>query len=227
MIVEELILYSNKLELDRRFYTDTLGCELLKSSDVQFTVKIGISHLTFRKLDDEYKYHYCFLIPSNQLDSAIKWLRKRLSIIEIEEGRVIQRFESWNADAIYFYDGSGNVAEFIARHDLPNETKTEFDVSSIICINEIALPTKDIRDTNQQLEREIKTNFWKGDFERFGTNGNQNGLFLLPNYAKNSNWFPTELEIKPSPLIATVSNSDEVYRIIYANEALEIESVKN
>lgn len=195
MKIKELSLFTNNLESEKNFYSKTLGYETIYSSHNQFTLKIGWSKLTFIKSNEDYKYHYCFLIPSNKLYEAIHWAEKRLDIIDIENGRKTQRFESWNADSFYFYDASGNVAEFIVRHDMKNSTNKVFGIEDVICVNEIGLPTSSIEDTNAILNEKLKSNFWKGDTKNFGTNGTQEGLFLLPNYKTRSNWFPTNLNI--------------------------------
>ncbi|WP_338792127.1 hypothetical protein [Bernardetia sp. MNP-M8] len=200
MKIKEITLFTNQLTEQLYFYKKTLGFEISKTSIRNFTLQIGFTKITFEASEQKHIYHYCFLIPSNQLEAAIKWLSSRLDIIKIEDKRIIQRFESWNADSIYFYDGAGNIAEFIVRYDLKNETaKKEFDLSQILCVNEIGMPTKNIREVNQKLETELNSKFWKGDLESFGTNGTQEGLFLLPNNEIKKEWFPTDLETESSP----------------------------
>jgi len=162
------------------------------------------------------------LIPSNQLQVARDWLRKKTSIIEIDDGREIQFFESWNAESFYFYDASGNLAEFIVRHDLNNEAEDVFDTNQILCVNEIGLPTLNIPETNSLLEQHLETQFWKGDLKRFGTNGTQEGLFLLPNYEVKESWFPTKIPIKPSPFEAIIENDGVTYSLEFKEGAVKI-----
>lgn len=220
MNIQELTLYTEKIDAEKEFYGKTLGFDLLENSADHFSVNIGSTTLRFRKTDTPYRFHYCFLIPANQLQPGIEWLKKRVAIIEIEPGRVIQRFETWNADSVYFYDGSGNIAEFIVRYDLQNESSAEFDNRSLLCVNEIGMPTRNVRALNAQLEQELNTPFWKGDLERFGTNGSQEGLFLLPNYEIKGVWFPTDLRITAEPFQAKISNAGTTYSIDYKNEVL-------
>ena len=222
MIIKELTLYTNELEREKKFYTQTLGFDFEENCSNMFSVKIGRTKLNFQQTEISYRYHYCFLIPANQLASAIKWLENRVTIIEIEKGRVIQRFESWNADSIYFYDGSGNIAEFIVRYDLKNESEEEFGLSSIISVNEMGLATKNVAKTNQQLTDGINSEFWKGNKLRFGTNGDQEGLFLLPNYEIKKEWFPTELKVTPAPFKSVILNKGKEYIVVYENEEIKI-----
>ena len=208
MKIRSLSLFTNCLELEKTFYSETLGFKMLKKTDNSFTLKIGWSKLTFLKSNKAHKYHYCFLIPSNKLLEAMAWMENRTTVLDIENSRKIQRFESWNADSFYFYDASGNVAEFIVRPDLENQSDTPFSIEDVICVNEIGLPTTSIENTNNFLQKELNSSFWKGDTKHFGTNGTQEGLFLLPNYETRTNWFPTDLKIEPSPLKSLIESNN-------------------
>ncbi|WP_338764605.1 hypothetical protein WAF17_22225 [Bernardetia sp. ABR2-2B] len=227
MKIRELTLFTNRLTDQLYFYKKTLGFEISKTSVRNFTLQIGFTKITFESSEQKHTYHYCFLIPSNQLEAAIKWLSSRLDIIKIEDERIIQNFESWNADSIYFYDGAKNVVEFIVRYDLKNEHKNEtgkkeFDLSQILCVNEIGMPTKNIEELNQALEKELNTKFWKGDYDRFGTNGTQDGLFLLPNYEVKKEWFPTDTPLESSPFYGIFEVGDYLYAMQYRKEKMNV-----
>jgi hypothetical protein len=222
MRFKRLKLYTNKLESELVFYSETLGFKIIKQDRISFSVKIGWSELLFEKSDKEHRYHYCFLIPANKLHQALKWMERRVEIVDIGNGRKTQNFETWNADSFYFYDASGNIAEFIVRYDLANENNADFDISTVLGINEIGMPTKNVKRINHQLEKELETNFWKGDLKRFGTNGNQEGIILLPNYELKEIWFPTSLRIKPEPFEAILENNGKVYELEFRNEKLII-----
>ncbi len=209
MRISNLTLFTNKLKEEQSFYSSDLGFELIEENRDSFTVQIGWSRLTFRFSPNSHRYHYCFMIPPNQLDEAMRWMEQRVEILEIETGRKVQRFESWNAKSFYFYDASGNLAEFIARYDLKeHEAEGEFSQSQVLCVNEIGIPTADVRATNTSFEHQFGTKFWKGDFQRFGTNGSQEGLFLLPNYHVKKTWFPTEMNVTVEPLEVTFQNGE-------------------
>src|SRR5690606_4380100 len=122
-------------------------------TDDVFSVKIGWSILRFIKSIEPYLYHYCFLIPSNSLDKALAWMKERVGIIEIEDGENIVNFEDWNAESFYFYDGSGNLAEFIVHHDLNNSIYQDFDISEVLGVNEIGIGTDDVEKINIILEK--------------------------------------------------------------------------
>ena len=72
--------------------------------------------------------------------------------------------------------------------------------------------TRDVRNFEN-----FGTEFWKGDIKRFGTNGSQEGLFLLPNYEIKDIWFPTKIKIKPEPFEIQFENNGERYHMEYKN----------
>lgn len=80
----------------------------------------------------------------------------------------------------------------------------------------------DIEKINRQLEKELTSQFWKGDKKRFGTNGSQEGLFLLPNYKLKKTWFPTELKIKGEPFEAIIENNGKNFLVEYKDEKIKI-----
>jgi len=204
MRIKKLELLTDSLDQQKSFYADTLGLDIIGSSDVQFSVCVGWSQFVFRQSEVSHHYHYCFLIPSNQLQEAQEWVSNRVDLIEIESGRYTQWFENWNAESFYFCDPSGNIAECIVRYDLQNESDKTFDQSSLLCVNEIGLPTNDIAKTSTMIQEKVGSTFWKGDQSRFGTNGNEEGVFLLPNYNVKDTWFPTKTTVECSPFVATI-----------------------
>ena len=221
MKFKKLKLYTNKLELEKRFYSAILGFKIIDEGSDYFSLKIGWSELSFEKSETEHKYHYCFLIPANKLNEALEWMGKRTEVIDIEDGRKIENFKSWNADSFYFYDASGNIAECIARYDLKNNIESDFDISEVLGVNEMGMPTKDVQKINNQLQTGLGTKFWKGDLKRFGTNGSQEGIFLLPNYKLKDIWFPASVKIKPEPFEAIIENNGKEYLLEFRNEKLK------
>lgn len=222
MKIRQLRLYTDKLDEEKHFYSNVLGFSILEQTSNYFTVRIGYSELTFTRSKQRHTYHYCFLIPSNKLSEAIQWAEKRVLILPIEKGRIIQRFDSWNAESFYFYDASGNIVEFIVRYTMKNYSNEIFGIQSVIGLNEIGLPTLDIYKLNNELETRLGTKFWKGNFESFGTNGSENGLFLMPNYRLKNTWFPTNLKIKPERLEVTIENNENSYYLTRTDEEVSI-----
>ena len=224
MQINKLTLHSNNIVSQVAFFKDILGFEVVNKVDL-ISITIGTSTLEFVNTPVYGKYHYCFLIPCNQIEEAKDWLSNRLDLIPVVDNNYIANFESWNANAIYFYDGDGNIAELIARHDLQNESNEEFGIHSLLSINEIGTPSFHIRALDAQLTEEIGSTYWKGDKDRFSTNGNQDGLFLLPNYNIKKTWYPTEIELLPLPYTATIIQNGNAYKIKYKGERMSIKKL--
>ena len=222
MRFKKIKLYTNQLASEKRFYSEILGFKIADEHSGFFSVKVGWTVLSFEKSETEHNYHYCFLLPANTINQALEWMEKRTEVIDIEEGRKIENFKDWNADSFYFHDASGNIAEFSVRYDLENNIESEFDHPEVLGVNEMGLATKDVQNINNQLQTGLGTKFWKGDLKRFGTNGSQEGIFLLPNYKMKEFWFPTSLRIKPEPFEAVVENNGKTYHVEFRNEKLSI-----
>ena len=221
MRIKKLRLYSENLEAQKAFYKDVLEFDLLDTSPTSFTIRVGWTEFTFEQSDQKRVYHFAFLIPANKLSEALDWVEKRVDTLPIESGEKTTRFESWNANAFYFYDADGNVAEFIVRHDLKNESQDLFNSKSVLCVNEIGLPTNDIRALNQALESKYGTAFWKGNFERFGTNGSPEGLFLLPNYTVKTEWFPTTIKLQPESFEIEFESQGNIHGFRFENGLIQ------
>lgn len=217
MKFKELRLYTHKLSEQKEFYLNKIGFELLEEHENEICFKVGWTKLRFIKSETQHEYHYCFLIPSNKLNDALKWINKKVKTEEVEVNQKIVFFEDWNAHSFYFYDGGGNIAEFIVRHDLNNEVNEEFNEKMVLCVNEIGIGTDDIEKINSHLEKNIGTKFYKGNLNRFGTNGSLEGIFLIPNYNLKETWFPTEMKIKPEPFESIVQNNGKDFFVKYKN----------
>ncbi len=204
MRIKQLTLYTNKLQEELTFYSSTLGFELLEQSTTSFSIKVGWSTLNFKHSDQPHHYHYCFLVPSTMLEAALNWMETKTAVIDLENGRKIETFENWNAQSFYFLDASGNVAELIARNELQYPGSESFTIENILGINEIGMPTTNIPKCHEKLFEYFTILPWKGDIERFGTAGDQEGLFLLPNYKVKTTWFPTFTPIVPEKFEITV-----------------------
>lgn len=113
----------------------------------------------------------------------------------------------------------------ITHYNLAYKNDAEFDQHSILGISEIGLPTTDIEATNQLLEEKTTSKFWKGDFEKFGTNGSDEGKILLPNYFIKTTWFPTTDTITPTPFSAILENENHYSKVIFNNNKLNISNL--
>jgi len=220
MKIKELRLFTHKLSEQKEFYLNKIGFELIEENENEICFKIGWSQLRFIKSEIIYKYHYCFLIPSNKLNEALHWINQKVQTEYVAENEKIVFFDDWNAHSFYFFDASGNIAEFIVRHDLKNETDDTFNEKMVLGINEIGVGIDNIAKINHLLKTNIGSKFYKGDYNRFGTNGSLEGIFLLPNYHIKETWFPTQIKIKAEPFEAIVENNGSVYFVSYTNGQL-------
>ena len=217
MRIKKVTLFTDELEKQKDFYSNILGFKIIKENFEMFSIQVGWSILIFRSSLEKFYYHFAFLIPSNLLIEGKNWLENRLHLIDIGNESNIVKFETWNAESIYFYDAAGNVLEFIVRYDLKNNRSKIFDISNILCVNEIGIPTNDVSQINSLLEQNFETYFWKGHLDRFAANGSEEGLFLIPNIELKKVWFPTEVEIERSPFEIIFENNCKVFQFKYSN----------
>jgi len=223
MKIKELTLYTSELHKQRDFYLNTFNLQPYDRTATSFAVQLGHTKLIFKQSNTAYVYHYCFLIPNNRLQSAITWLQKRLTVISYEKGRVIEPGpEDWNSESVYFLDPTGNILEFIVRHDLDNDSdKPGFDATHIISVNEIGMASKHPEVLNAQIVSTLGSKLKYGNLDRFGANGSEDGLFLLVNYTKKKTWFPTSKFPTPSPFEGIFEQNDRLVNLKFTNESVQ------
>ncbi len=197
MKILEIEIQTDNIKETETFYSEILGLQLVNKNQNSISFKAGQSKLTFIKSDNiNPKYHFAFNIPNNKLEEAILWAKSRLSLIENDENGIIANFESWNANAIYFYDNNNNIVEFIARFDLENSTEKPFDISVIESISEIGIVTDKPLDLAETLIESYNLVYFNKSTksEKFAALGNDNGLFII--VETNRKWYPTEQKAK-------------------------------
>jgi len=193
MKILEIEIQTDNIKETETFYSEILGLQLVNKNQNSISFKAGQSKLTFIKSDNiNPKYHFAFNIPNNKLEEAILWAKSRLRLIENDENGIIANFESWNANAIYFYDNNNNIVEFIARFDLENSTEKPFDISVIESISEIGIVTDKPLDLAETLIESYNLVYFNKSTksEKFAALGNDNGLFII--VETNRKWYPTE-----------------------------------
>ena len=197
MKILEIEIQTDNIKETETFYSEILGLQLVNKNQNSISFKAGQSKLTFIKSDNiNPKYHFAFNIPNNKLEEAILWAKSRLRLIENDENGIIANFESWNANAIYFYDNNNNIVEFIARFDLENSTEKPFDISVIESISEIGIVTDKPLDLAETLIESYNLVYFNKSkkSEKFAALGNDNGLFII--VETNRKWYPTEQKAK-------------------------------
>lgn len=196
MKINELILFTTNLEAQKHFYTQVLELPLITADAEKFTVKIGVSSLTFVISDRINPAHFAIAISSNKIQEALEWTQKRTEIL-LCEGEAVADFSNWNAEALYFYDIDGNIVEFISRKDNENVSTDPFSTTDILSICEIGIVSTDIETIYNQLNAMCPIEIYDGSFERFCALGTSEGLFILVNNIKKK-WFPTQEEAYPA-----------------------------
>ena len=197
MKILEIEIQTDNIKETETFYSEILGMQLVNKNQNSISFKAGQSKLTFIKSDNINPiYHFAFNIPNNKLEEAILWAKSRLRLIENDENGIIANFESWNANAIYFYDNNNNIVEFIARFDLENSTEKPFDISVIESISEIGIVTDKPLDLAETLIESYNLVYFNKSTksEKFAALGNDNGLFII--VETNRKWYPTEQKAK-------------------------------
>jgi len=213
MQIKSLRLKSQNFEKQKRFYVNQLGFKLLEETDIHFSIQAGGTRLTFEKSFEPLYYHFAFNIPSFQIREAADWLRKqRIELMQYEDSCFVM-FESWNADAIYFYDLDGNIVEFIARKNLKITTDQIFSINSILNVSEIGMPVTDVEAMYHHLTGYSGLQQYSGDQHYFCTMGDEHGLFLIVDQ-KTKKWMPTELPAIPATfqMDMNIDGKDYIFR---------------
>ena len=190
MKISELTLFTTNFEQQRHFYTEVLTLPLVAEDEERFTVRIGVSLLTFIKSEKINSAHFAINVSSYKIQDALQWILKRTDILPCE-GKQTADFSNWNAEALYFYDIDKNIVEFIARKDLNIINTHPFSSSDLLSISEIGIVSSDNKAIYNQLNAIHPIPIYDGNLERFCALGNDEGLFILVNNTKKK-WFPTQ-----------------------------------
>lgn len=197
MKIKELTLLTNKLKEMKDFYKHIVELKIIRESSNSFTVRIGSTDLVFKETESETDpfYHFAMNIPENKLDEAKSWLQKKI-ILNTEEEEDEAFFKSWNAHAIYFEDPSGNILEFIARHNLKNRIEHHFSAKDILTISEIGIVVDEVIPFVRRLNH-IGIPNWKEDSEGLTPVGGEEGLFIIVKSGRR--WFFSNQNAKFCP----------------------------
>ncbi len=199
MLIKQIILYTNNIQRQKQFYADILDFELVFSSNDRIDFNVGNSILSFQYKAYFNAAHVAFNIPSNAITQALEWLQKKVVILPYDK-KLISNFESWNAQAIYFYDADNNIMEFIARKDLNVISEDSFSSKSILSISEIGMVTNRIEPIYQSIKDMRDIPIYSGNLHRFCALGNAEGLFIIINKSQKK-WYPTQEEARTSDFI--------------------------
>ena len=208
MKLAHIQIQSNNIQQTATFYKDILDLPIIEKTKESVSIQAGNSVLEFIE-NPEFKsiYHFAFNIPENKLDEAIDWCKSKVDLIFIEDQKVITNFENWNANAIYFYDNSGNLLEFIARHDLDNAQTEAFSSKAILNISEIGIVSENPLALGEQLIEQHGLEFFSknANSELFAAVGDDEGLLIM--VKPNRNWYPTQIPSESNNTEVRIENN--------------------
>jgi catechol-2,3-dioxygenase len=206
MEIIRLTLLSGRLEEQKQFYVNRLRLPLLEEENTFFTVAAGETRLRFSFATDDSNpfYHFAFNIPENKIEEAREWLAERVKL-SADDGETLIHFPHWNAHSLYFTDPAGNIVEFIARHNLQNQTDHPFDQNDILCVSEIGLPVDNVLDRVEELQVAMGLQPWRTPSDQFTPVGDEHGLLILVPVGRV--WFMSEKSAQPFPLELTINGN--------------------
>ncbi|WP_291285468.1 VOC family protein [Flavobacterium sp.] len=209
MKLQHLQIQTNDIHQTAAFYQDVLHLPILKKDSNSISIQAGESVLKFIENPQfDSIYHFAFNIPKNKLQEAIQWATNQLDLIVIEDANVIANFESWNANAVYFYDNNGNILEFIARYDLDNAQTESFSSKSILNISEIGIVNEHPLDLANQLgiQHDLELFSKNDNNELFAAVGNDEGLLIIVRPGRN--WYPTQTPSESNSTEVRIKNNE-------------------
>lgn len=208
MLLKKITLLTSKLDELSYFYRDLLELNIINEASDAFTVQIGSTELTFKETELSLKpfYHFAINIPENKMSEAKSWIKSKVTL-NAEEGEEEEvYFESWNAHSMYFEDPSGNLLEFIARHNLPNASQNLFSAKDLLQISEIGIVVDAVIPFVRKLNERGVPN-WRDDSESLTPVGDENGLFIVVKSGRR--WFFSEQHAKIYPVEVTIDGIGE------------------
>ena len=142
---------------------------------------------------------------------AQAWLSERIDLLTYEGDTIID-FPNWNAEAMYFLDPAGNIAEFIARRNLEIPSSPAFSSQDILCVSEIgiAVPEPETLLADLHDKGHLKTYWSKGN--AFWAVGSEEGLVILVD-SHDWTWLPTTQKAQPYPLEMEYSEQGQAYEL--------------
>ncbi|MBS4196391.1 ring-cleaving dioxygenase [Lederbergia citri] len=213
----EITLLSNKINDMRDFYKYILMLHIIKEDSNTFTVQIGSTAVTFQesKSYSNPYYHFAINIPENKMEEAKSWIKSKVTLNTEQDSDEVF-FESWNSHAIYFEDPSGNIIEFIARHNLKNGVEHHFSSEDLLNISEIGIVVDEVIPFVRKLN-EMGIPNWKEDSEGLTPVGDEIGLFITVKSGrrwlfshKAAKFYPIEVSIEGVGKLSFHHNDDKV-----------------
>ncbi len=203
-----LELRSHRIPEQQVFYRDTLGLDTALEGSA-LVVRAGATKLRFipAEASSEPMYHFAFMIPENKLDRAIEWMKGRALLRPNGDNGVVFHFRRWNAHSIYFFDPAGNIAEFIAHHELPTTAPGGFSPRDILSACEIGLVAPNLGGLLTELDQRLGLTPFMNASATFAPVGDRHGLFIC--VTEKRTWLATDLPALTYPVDATLRGTTD------------------
>jgi hypothetical protein len=190
MWIKRLELLTPSLPAQLEYYQHVLQLPARMQAD-SLIIQAGRTELVFKQANVTWagQYHFCFNVPENQFAESKKWISAKTPLLQDEHGADEFQSEAWNSNSLYFKDATGNILEFIARHDQQNAASSAFDSTHILQVSEIGLPSRDVISFAKDLCAQLGISVYRQEpGETFTPIGDEEGLFILP--VENRIWYP-------------------------------------
>src|SRR5262245_51577371 len=202
----------------KEFYHRLLGLPVVEEKPGRLTIDAGRTRITFVTAaagDAKPFYHFAFNIPENKILAAHQWQKQRTPLLPIPKTLRdpkypddVVDYSHWNAHSIFFFDPAGNVVEYIARHDLQNAARGEFNSADILYASEIAFVVDDVAATAAKLREMAGVELYKGASDQFAAVGDEHGLLLVMKRGRVISFeSPQKKAVSVFPTVVTVHGS--------------------
>jgi hypothetical protein len=203
---------SARLGTLRRFYTDELGFPDAPAEGASYAFQVGRTAVAFTPVAPERPfYHFAMRLPRNRFAAAAEWVASLTELLaDPESGETTFRFDNWNAEAFYAHDPCGNIVEFIAHHELPEETAgvRPFSADEFLGVCELGLVGPDPPKMAFALET-LGISLWDGTLDqpgRLAFMGDRRGVLILSPIGRG--WMPTGRPAEAHPVEVRVLGVD-------------------
>ncbi|MCM3594694.1 VOC family protein [Metabacillus idriensis] len=183
------------LEEMKTFYTDMLKLRLIDDKRDRFTVKAGLSRLTFIKAENRSYYHLCFRTNESFFDVMFQELESLL--LPGEDGAVSLY---WKGKQAYFHDPEGNVLEMLERKEEVPDLLLEWHD-----IVEVGLPCGSVEHMRRELA--FLGNQFESESDLFAFHGNGDGSVVVVKEGRH--WYPTQRGSEIHPIVLEVEDKAE------------------
>ncbi len=219
MLIKQLELQTNDIKTTADFYTVVMELPILNKSFERISFAEGRTILSFALANNKKTYyHLAFGIPSNKFDEAHSYIAERTRILPFTAKSTIANFSNWNAHAFYFHDNQNNILEFIAHHDLPNNSNQPFTSSSITGICKIGVPAEDVTEACKTIHEKYEVPYFKKGprLKEFSDMGDEHGLFIVTKVGRG--WLPTQQPAERHFTEVIFENRGKEKKYIISNE---------